>query len=218
MAEQTHERVILNGYEVSADISISRLWRYQRMDYDADIVLAHIRGTWEIKDGRLFHANVNSHGQVEEGMVFADWFTGHMLIFNCNDLNYHELGYGSLGLDHVGIDIDHGLVVTPALRVNEQLHDCSTDAIAFCELYKMEPKMVLIGHCPYYLEYGFIIAQCGRLCVLYSSERDGFGFGRLETNGTVFYHDGIMWSLCHALADIMNESKREPNQPSEGTR
>lgn len=67
-------------------------------------------GTWAIERGRFYLVSVNGIFRVEDGPIFADWFTGILRVPRGERLHYVHMGFGSIYEEEVHIRIVGGFV------------------------------------------------------------------------------------------------------------
>lgn len=69
-------------------------------------------GVWEIKDDRLFLKALQGIYRLEgEEPLFADWFSGALIIPLRGMLKYFVLGYGSVQQGQMHIRVENGIVI-----------------------------------------------------------------------------------------------------------
>lgn len=135
MTAQIHERLILNGEEISmafcpllpeADPRIVELTD-DEIDCE-DIIFStacwrQYVGTWEIKDDKFYLLNIVGRFKLaDETPLFADWFTGTLSIPDGELLEYVHMGYESVYEREVQITIEKG-IVTDSKTIHNQMED-----------------------------------------------------------------------------------------------
>ncbi|MEQ1830291.1 MAG: hypothetical protein ABL921_30320 [Pirellula sp.] len=142
MTAQIHENLILNGERttmascptVPSDhplIVAATSWDHD--DDDSHRILCstacwrRYRGTWEIKDGRLYLlALKGSYGVATSEPIFADWFTGLLRVPQGELLEYVHLEFGSVYETELFLDIEDGIVVDSWTKDNRgKTHDAN---------------------------------------------------------------------------------------------
>lgn len=123
MTAQLHEILILNGEEISmafcpllpeTDPRIVELTDDEIDKYSIIFSTACWRqygGTWEIKDNKLYLVNLDGRFKLTgKTPIFADWFTGTLIVPQGEMLEYVHMGYGSVYEREVHIKVEKGIV------------------------------------------------------------------------------------------------------------
>ena len=71
------------------------------------------QGTWEIRDGRLYLVDLQGLYQLEtdQAPLFADWFTGELVIPRGKVIRYVHMGFESRFEQELHIPVKAGIVV-----------------------------------------------------------------------------------------------------------
>ena len=140
MTAQIHERLILDGEETSMAFcpplpdghpNISASDSDEVAGDPLDFLLHSTacwrgyRGTWEIKDGRLYLVGLRGRFQLRGGEpLLADWFSGVLRVPQGEMIQSVHMGFGSVYEQEVHIKIENGTVVARRVIDNRgKLHD-----------------------------------------------------------------------------------------------
>ena len=78
-------------------------------------------GTWEIKDGRFYLVGIKGKFKLaEDKALFADWFSGTLIVPEGKILEYVHMGFDSVFERETHIKIENGVVVDTVVIDNKE--------------------------------------------------------------------------------------------------
>lgn len=78
-------------------------------------------GEWEIKDGKFYLVNIlGRYKMVGNTPIFADWFSGVIVIPRGKMLRYVHMGFASVFEEEIHVEIKQGIVIKTDKRVNQE--------------------------------------------------------------------------------------------------
>jgi hypothetical protein len=126
MTAQIHENLIFNGEHTSMsfcppipkrDPRIVAVRRDEAYREDESKILSSTacwrgyQGTWEIRDGRFFLAALRGKFRLrDDGLIWADWFSGVLRIPRGKVLQYVHMGFGSVYEEEIHVKVEKGVV------------------------------------------------------------------------------------------------------------
>ena len=133
MTAQAAETLILDGQEVAMsfcpgfpeDHPRIAESRYVSGRYLHTGCWRQYRGTWEIRDDRLYLVSIAGKFRLRRGQpLFAEWFSGTLRICRGELLQYVHMGFGSVFEEELLIDVDQGVIVESRVQDNRgKVHD-----------------------------------------------------------------------------------------------
>ncbi len=140
MTAQVHELLILNGEETSMAFcpplpyGDPRLLQVVSGEAEPSEINEWIfssacwrryRGTWEIKDGRLYLVRLQGiYKLVGDDPIPADWFAGVLRVPRGKELVYVHMGFGTVFEQELHIKIENGVVTATRIIDNRgKKHD-----------------------------------------------------------------------------------------------
>jgi hypothetical protein len=94
-------------------VDITQDEKYLRSIISSTACWRRYLGTWEIKDNKLYHIDVEGAlNKKNKEPVFADWYSGTIRIPQGELLKYIHMGFLSIFEEEIQITIENGIVQT----------------------------------------------------------------------------------------------------------
>jgi len=168
MTSQAHEILILEGKKTSMMSCPSlpdenpHITRKSKIEISSTGCWRGYIGTWEIKNSQLFLIGLSGENYKlkEETIIFADWFSGELIVPEGNVLTPIHAGFCTVYEQEQRITIKRGLVVDSSLVDNRQSIDLPFAAKIEDFVEKRGIKSLVhftkVGNIPTILEHGLL--------------------------------------------------------------